>query len=258
MYPAEKLLLKVIGDLSDFLPYLVLVGGWIPYVYAKYIWLDVPEMAVITTDIDFGVVIKEFEGSESIASRIRKLDYGERHISMDRMIPFVPVVKGTSESEKAEVEFLTATKAPEYIKEKLVGKEIKINEIKYFDILLESSVTVTMAGCEVQIPKDSLFVFHKLLTFVQRGNEDRLRKDLYYSYYMLRFCPEKDRLMKEINSLIKLKKEGKKVDSNINRYFKHIDSKGPVLVERENGPDDFISNIRKDVYERFTKLLVKQ
>lgn len=65
---AEKLLLKVIDDLNDFLPYLVLVGGWVPYVYAKYIWRDVPNVAVTTSDIDFGVGIKEYKGNESIAS----------------------------------------------------------------------------------------------------------------------------------------------------------------------------------------------
>jgi serine/threonine protein phosphatase 1 len=54
-FPGEKLLIKVIGDLADFLPYFVLVGGWIPYIYAKYIWKDVPSMAVTTGDIDFGV-----------------------------------------------------------------------------------------------------------------------------------------------------------------------------------------------------------
>jgi hypothetical protein len=107
----EKLLLKAIDDLSDFLPYLVLVGGWVPYIYAKYIWHDVPNVAVMTSDIDFGVGIKEYEGNESIASRVRKLGYGEHHISMDRAVPFVPVVKLSGSSEKTDVEFITTTVA---------------------------------------------------------------------------------------------------------------------------------------------------
>ena len=40
-FPEEKLLVKVIDDLADFLPYLVLVGGWVPYIYARYIWKNV-------------------------------------------------------------------------------------------------------------------------------------------------------------------------------------------------------------------------
>ncbi len=116
---AEKLLLKVIDDLSDFLPYLVLVGGWVPYIYAKYIWHDVPNVAVTTSDIDFGVGIKEYKGNESIASRVRKLGYDEHHISMDRTVPFVPVVKLYDSSEKADVEcepIITACKGTDYVK----------------------------------------------------------------------------------------------------------------------------------------------
>jgi hypothetical protein len=86
-FPAEKLLIKVIDDLADFLPYIVLVGGRVPYVYAKYIWKNVPNLAVSTSDIDFGVGDKEFKGKDSVASYVRKLGYGERHVSMDRMIP---------------------------------------------------------------------------------------------------------------------------------------------------------------------------
>jgi len=48
-FPGEKLLIKVIDDLAAFLPYLVLVGGWVPYVYAKYIWKNVPHLAVTTS-----------------------------------------------------------------------------------------------------------------------------------------------------------------------------------------------------------------
>lgn len=91
-FSGEKLLIKVIDDLADFLPYLVLVGGWVPYIYARYIWKDVPSMAVITGDIDFGVGDNDFNGKDTIASRVQRLGYGERHASMDRMIPFVPIV----------------------------------------------------------------------------------------------------------------------------------------------------------------------
>ena len=60
-FPGEKLLIKVIDDLVDFLPYLVLVGGWVPYIYARYIWKNVPNLAVTTSDIDFGVGVLGFD-----------------------------------------------------------------------------------------------------------------------------------------------------------------------------------------------------
>ena len=175
---------------------------------------------------------------------------------MDRPIPFVPVVKSPKGSEEADVEFITILKPPKYIKEKLIGKEIKVNEIKNFNVLLESITEIAIEKHVIQIPTESMFVFHKLLTFVQREDEEKLRKDLYYVYYMFRFCPQKGMLIQDIKSLIKDKKVGRNVVRNINKYFKNADSKGPILIERENGPDNFIGNVRADAYERISQVLV--
>jgi len=266
-YASEELLIKVINDLSDFLSYLVLVGGWIPYLYAKYIWTGRLEhknfkgsvtgsFPLTTTDMDFGVMVTPYSGNESIADRIGKLGYGEHHESMDRPFPFVPVVKGRGKDEKAEVEFITVQNPPKILVEKLVGKEIKLNTVSHFHLLLESPVTVKLFSHELQLPAEATFIFHKLLTFADRENKEKLRKDLYYAYYMLRFNPKREVVISEIQSLVKSKREGKLVIKNIEQYFKTEDDKGPVLIEQENGPDDFVANVRKDAYERIIKVLV--
>lgn len=255
-FPGETLLIKVIDDLSDFLPYLVLVGGWVPYIYAKYIWGNTHRLAVTTTDIDFGVGDKEFKGRDSIASYVRKLGYGERHVSMDRMTPFVPVVKDSSGSLKAEVEFITDPKVPKTIIYQVVGREIEINEIENFNLLLKSVITTTIEKHKVRIPTESMFVFHKLLTFVQRENKEKLKKDLYYVYYMLRFCPSKNEIINNVNSFIKNKEQGKSVKRNLSKYFSGIDFEGPFLVEQENGPDEYINDLKKNIFETFNKLVL--
>jgi len=253
-YPGEQLLIKVIDDLADFLPYLVLVGGWVPYIYARYIWKNVPNLAVTTSDIDFGVGIQGFDGKDTIASRVQRLGYGERHVSMDRMIPFVPIVKDAIGDMKAEVEFITDPKVSKEIVRKVVGQAIKINEIENFSLLLESVIKIKMGKQEIQIPPESMFTFHKLLTFVQRQNKEKFKKDLYYVYYMLRFCPKKEQLVDDVLSLIKGRKEGKWVEVNLNEYFSSVDSKGPLFVEEENGPDAYIDDLRQDIFDRFNKL----
>ncbi|MBW2046664.1 MAG: hypothetical protein JRI96_17620 [Deltaproteobacteria bacterium] len=250
-FPGEKLLIKVTDDLADFLPYLVLVGGWVPYIYARYIWKNVPNMAVTTGDIDFGVGAQDFDGKDTIASRVQKLGYGERHVSMDRPFPFVPVVKNAAGDLKAEVEFITDPKVPRKLVNKIVGQEIKINEIQHFSLLLGSIITVKMNGKSIRIPTESMFAFHKLLTFVDRENKEKLRKDLYYVYYMLRFSPKKEQLSDDVVSLIKKQKEGKQVKANLKEYFSSVDSKGPLFVEQENGPDAYIGDVRQDAFDRF-------
>ena len=196
-----------------------------------------------------------YSGNKSIADQVKKLGYGERHVSMDRLIPFVPIVKGKDENEKAEVEFITIQNPPKSLIEKLVGKEIKLNTVAYFNLLLESPVTVELFSHKLQLPAETTFIFHKLLTFPERENEEKLRKDLYYTYYMLRFSPNGDEVINKIKNMLKDKKEGKLVIKNIKKYFRMVDDKGPVFIEQENGPDDYVNNVREDGYERIIKLL---
>lgn len=251
-FPGEKLLIKVIDDLADFLPYLVLVGGWVPYIYARYIWKNVPNMAVTTGDIDFGVCAQHYDGKDTVASCVQRLGYGERHVSMDRSFPFVPIVKDASGDVKAEVEFITDPKVSRKLVNKIVGQEIKINEIQHFSLLLGSVLTAQMDLKSIQIPTESMFTFHKLLTFVDRENKEKLRKDLYYVYYMLRFCPKREQLADDVVTFIKKRKEGKQVKENLKEYFSSVDSKGPLFVEQENGPDAYIDNVRQDAFDKFS------
>ena len=253
-FPGEELLSKVFEDLADFLPYLVLVGGWVPYIYAKYIWKNVPSLAVTTSDIDFGVRDDGFTGKETVASCVQRLGYGERHFSMDRMIPYVPIVKNLAGDLKAEVEFITDPGVSRSVVSKIVGREIKINEIENFGLLLESVTTVRVGKQEIRIPTASMFIFHKLLTFVQRENSEKFKKDLYYVYYMLRFSSQKEELIAQVIALIRDKKQGASVKRNLQKYFKDVSSQGPFLVEQENGPDEFIRDLRRDIFDRFSRL----
>ena len=72
---------------------------------------------------------------------------------------------------------------------------------------------------------------------------------------MLRFCPDKEKLVSEIKDLMKQRKEGKKVQGNIKTFFAHQDAKGPVSIEKEVRMDYFIRNIRQDTFERITQLI---
>ena len=266
-YPTEKLLKKVIDDLDDFLPYLVLVGGWVPYLYHKHVWpRELTEensqtgslqssAPLSTTDMDFGVTLVSYPGKESIADRVRNLGYGERHVFMDRMTPFIPVARGKEENERAEVEFIAVLNPPKHVHDRRVGKAIKLNNIKHFEILLENARQARFYSWEVQIPTEEVFVFHKLLTFALRENEDKKRKDLYYVYFMLRFCPDKAKLVHAVRNLIKNRKEGKPVLNNMKTCFAHKDDRGPVAIERENGNDYFINDVRQDAYDRIAQLL---
>ena len=69
---------------------------------------------------------------------------------------------------------------------------------------------------------------------------------------MLRFCPKKEQLADDVVALIKKRKEGKQVKENLKEYFSSVDSKGPLFVEQENGPDTYIDNVRQDAFDKFS------
>lgn len=50
----EVIFFKVLKDLKDYLEDLTLVGGWIPYIYSKFLWGNLTVKPVTTADIDFG------------------------------------------------------------------------------------------------------------------------------------------------------------------------------------------------------------
>ena len=50
----ELLFFKVLQDLKDYLDDLTLVGGWLSYVYSKFLWHNFEVQAVMTVDIGFG------------------------------------------------------------------------------------------------------------------------------------------------------------------------------------------------------------
>ncbi len=236
-----QLLLKVLDDLHDFLPYLVLVGGWVPYLYARYLWKGIQHDPLTTVDIDFGFKDAPERKTETIADRVRKKAYGEHHVSMDRSVPFVPIVRVGKGDLKADVEFITALTTSETVKEKLVGREIKINEIKDFEILLESPIKIDVERRSIKVPKPSIFTFHKLLAFSQRER-----------------TPEKEKLAHEIAEHIAKFKQGRAVKQNIKKYFEDPYAKGPTWIMEGTGGAAMkmlVPDIRQDAYERIVSFI---
>jgi hypothetical protein len=106
----------------------------------------------------------------------------------------------------------------------------------------------------VKIPPPHIFLFHKALIFTDRENLAKVSKDIYYIYYILRFHPHRESLFNDLTTL-NLPEERKKVTGNLQQFFSRVTSPGCIMVEQENGPDDFIRDIRKDAFQRFRELI---
>ena len=249
----ESIFFKVLGDLEEYLDDLTLVGGWLSYVYAKYLWNNFAIKPVTTTDIDFGLGVRKTRVyPRTIFELLSSLDYKERHPQMDRLYPVVLYKEG-----KVRLDFITPPNIQKNIIEEIVGSQIDINKIDKFDFLLKYRIAVDIKNKKesyaVQCPKPSAFLYHKAATFIDRDDEQKQSKDLHYMYFILRYAPDLETILREVSLY---KKEGyfNETPQNLTKYFESKTSQGCLMVEKENGPDEYIDDLRQDIYERFKKL----
>ena len=106
----------------NYLTYLVVVGGWVPYLYRNYLWKGEADKPYLTADIDIGIKtkIRDFR-QDSIYKRLTKLQYSERHVSIGKAYPVVPEVKLNNSAIPIPVEFISGKDMPENYLRKLIG-----------------------------------------------------------------------------------------------------------------------------------------
>lgn len=80
----EDIFFRVLDDLKDYLSDLTLVGGWLSYIYARFLWNNLNLNPVTTVDVDFGISEnKPKVYKQTIFQILSNLDYTERHVKMD-------------------------------------------------------------------------------------------------------------------------------------------------------------------------------
>ena len=254
----EGIFFKILDDLEDYLSDLTLVGGWLSYVYARFLWDNLNVNPVTTVDVDFGVNQgKPKVHRHTIFQILSNLDYTERHVSMDRMYPVVLFKEG-----KVRIDFIGAPDIPNEVVEQLVGVQMSVSRLEDFDFLLSQKILVDIKNGEnnksysIFCPKPSAFIYHKSATFLDREDELKQAKDLFYIYFVLRYAPDADSILDEVHQFYK---EGRlrQAPGNLQKYFEKESSEGCLMVEKENGPDDFVEDIRRDIFERFAALRAK-
>ncbi|OGD14448.1 hypothetical protein A2V47_08715 [Candidatus Atribacteria bacterium RBG_19FT_COMBO_35_14] len=60
-----------------------------------------------------------------------------------------------------------------------------------------------------------------------------------------------------MEEVVEYKKKGYFIDisKNIKKYFERKTSQGCLMIEKENGPDEYIDDLKQDIFERFNQLL---
>jgi len=256
IHDTEILFFGVLDDLKEYLEDLVVVGGWLAYLYSKFLWRNVSIEPIITVDIDFGLSDKSNKTYlQNIYQILSSLDYEQHHIQLGKIYPVVFYKKG-----KIPVEFIVDSGINHKQLENLLGRKISINKIAKFDFLIKNTILLKAKGGKpkniyyIKCPKPSAFLYHKGVTFKDRENKAKLAKDLYYMYFILRYAEDLDVILNEIRQYYD---KGYFLNEfvHIRDYFKRKTSPGCLMVEQENGPDEYIENVRNDIFNRFNQFI---
>jgi len=197
---SELLFFEVLADLKEYLYDLVVVGGWLAYLYSKFLWENVSIEPITTVDIDFGLSEKGNKTyPQNIYQILSSLDYEQHHIELGKISPVVFYKKG-----KIPVEFIVDSGVNNTKLENLLGTKISVSKIAKFDFLIQNNILLKAKGGKpesiysIRCPKPSAFLYHKGATFRDREDKAKQAKDLYYIYFILRYAEDLDVILDEI------------------------------------------------------------
>ena len=230
-------LLKTLDTLKPYLEDIVIVGGWVPYLYRKYGAIPARHPSVRTGDIDIAVpnVVPD-KGRTTIDELLSGAGYTTRIYGSNS-----GAVKYELDTPPTEIEFIT----PEIGKPKeesiAVQSGLLAQPLRYLGILLDSTRQITITErladldftAAVKVPTPAAFVFQKTLTSPLRRDKNKEAKDLYYIFDLLDSTPEtRSQIPAEIKALVGNYPVTwfKTAISNLQKYFPKSGGEGPILV----------------------------
>lgn len=251
----EKALYKVLEDLEPYLNSLILVGGWVPFLYRNFLWKEEIEKPIHTMDFDFGFSVPQGETlKETVYGQLSSLHYPEKHLSMDRMFPVVPHIAISDQEAPLPIEFLTDENTPKTLTDKFFGYEIKINRLEHFSMLIKNPMTVPvkteLKTLQVLVPTPERFLLHKILTYSLRKNSVKKHKDAYYAYYILRYHPNHEELLQKIGAL-NLGEEANQIKRILKKHFGSHSSAAILQTGKEMGYARSTKEMRLEIFEKF-------
>ena len=189
----ERGLLDTLFAIEDNLDKIIIVGGWCPYLYAKYLWRkEIPNIPT-TTDIDLGVLETGSRKYDlTIYDKLSAAGLAVERIYDEEPQPIEFIYK--KKELELKVEFITSFETSDDTLNRFLGSKLACNRIEAFEILLDDPAHIDVRhsskSLRLSIPKPETFLYHKGITFVMRADEAKRDKDLAYVYFILKFCPD--------------------------------------------------------------------
>lgn len=227
-----KGLFDTLITLEDYLDKIILVGGWCPFLYANYLWRKkIPGMPT-TSDIDFGVIeTGPLRFKQTVYDKLKEAGFTIERIYEGEEEPVEFVYK--EEEFELKVEFITSFETSDDTLNRFLGKGLACNRIEAFEILLENPVQITIPHpnrkLPLNIPRPETFLFHKAVTFAMRSFEPKRDKDLFYVYFVMKFCPDQKALLRSLDRY-RTHELFKSFKENLSEYLSDVSKPGYQML----------------------------
>lgn len=253
-------LFKTLGVLREYLPEIVVGGGWAPFLYYRYLFPDFKREPIFTRDIDLMVRPKvPVLGDKTIDRAL--LETGLKAVFKSTDNPPLIHYEGRIDGVNVEIEFLTDLTGSETDLVKKVQSDLHAEALRYISLVVENTISLTitdvpeiedMAPMLVRVPTPAAYIFHKGLIFQRRRDPLKMFKDLYYIFDILTGCGDL-----KASILMDLGKLSIKYQGWFRRFIKNLGTNfsGPttdaVLGVVEQRPPDAFNGLDDDQLRHF-------
>ena len=252
--------LKTIRILKDYLSVIVIGGGWVPFIYYRYLLGDKEHDPIRTGDIDFMVQARvPVIGSKTVDELLVEAGFEAKFKS--RYIPPLIHYQGNIDGLDVEIEFLTDQigSKPDLVLK--VQNGLHAEALRFISIVIENVIEVTVddtlsvgdpSALKVKVPTPQAYIFHKGLVFKRRKYREKGAKDLYYIFDIITGCSQiKPDIMDGFEDLSKKYPIWfRTFVNNLSLYFESISSEG-VLWVTEQRPSSAFPGLNEDQFKHY-------
>lgn len=239
--------------LREYLPEIVIGGGWVPFLYYRYYVGDRLHMPVLTKDIDFMVKHRlPKTGLKTIDQILTDANLTAEFKTLDT--PPIVHYEGKIGGAAVEIEFLTDQTGSNSEVVLEVQKGLHAEALRYVSIITENVLQLTLIDEDflpakselvVQVPTPAAYIFQKGLAFTRRRDKTKAAKDMYYLFDILSGLPQ---LRSEIETDFGMfsKRHARWFQTfirNLLNFFDSSDGEGSLYFLMGSGQDNLLKII---------------
>jgi len=256
----KKGFLKTLWILKEYLPVIIIGGGWAPLIYYHYLIKDKSKKSIRTRDIDLFVNINlPVLGNRTVDQLLLEAGLQSKFSSDDN--PPVIHYEGDIEGDNVEIEFLTDKRGAKEDTVIEVQRGLHATALRFVSIILDNAIEVEiddllvegeLQPLKIRVASPEAYIFHKGLIFERRLGKAKEAKDLYYIFDVLANCDELEEEI--IDGLKRLEKVYSKWFSrflqNMENSFSDLNAEGVTMVSSQR-PANALPELNDDQFKQY-------